>query len=769
MKLNQFITSAFILIALNTATGFINATSKNEQPGILDRMRIEVPASANRPVSFTNKEAAYYYTQTHLNNHEEWSWFEGMNIAKNRIFSGYRLFVGNKELDTRQAEVNVYPYKLVRTYGSKWVEELQLVDYKNCIEISLKGSDEQIGIGLKGEKVNYLSVKNNMAFYSSNEGNYIIAVSSKKNTPIQLKDNIVYTSGKSTGFFIAVGKTDAEALSVLNETRQSISELENERVRRMQNFLSTNAFLRSDNDSLTLAMNWIESTMDQLVTKQQGNGIYAGLPWFNEYWGRDEFISFPGAVLITGQFETARKILKSFAEYQNTDKDSKFFGRVPNIVNPQNIDYHTTDGTPRFIIEIQDYVKYSGDRTLIRELYPNIQNSIEGAVKNWMDTKGYLLHADNETWMDARDGNLIAYTPRGSRANDIQALWYQQLCAGVYFAQYMNDTVSMCRWQKIADNVKSNFEKDFRDNRHNYLADRLTKDDSADFTLRPNQLYALDLVSDEAFKWQVIRKTWEELVYPWGVASLNRQDKDFHPFHFSPENYPKDAAYHRGTVWLWNNGIAMQRMIEAGQVETAYQLFKNMNRQALTMGVVGGLSENMDAYFHSGKSWPRITGTYLQAWSNAEHIRVWYQYFLGIRPDMIHNSLILAPRIPAEIKHLDYNFTIKDCLIQASYISGGTTKYRYTFGKINPNITVDVFPYEIKQVQIPENAVLQLEAIDKHLNIKVLNNQGNIIYSMSSSESNERLAKQNECNQLMNHVQFAFPIGLENHPVTKIH
>ena len=116
-------------------------------------MKIVVPASANRPVSFTNKEAAFYYTQTHLNNHEEWSWFEGMNIAKNRIFSGYQLFAGERELDTRKAEASVYPYKLVRTYIPGLVEELQLVDYKNSIGISLTGTNGPIGIRLKGEKV----------------------------------------------------------------------------------------------------------------------------------------------------------------------------------------------------------------------------------------------------------------------------------------------------------------------------------------------------------------------------------------------------------------------------------------------------------------------------------------------------------------------------------------------------------------------------------------------------------------------------------------
>jgi len=767
MNFRKIIIPIFSGLLLCLVFGFTNIKVSKDNKKLLDNMKIYVPAAENRPVSFTNKEAAYYYTQSHDNNHEEWSWFEGMNISKNRIFSGYELMVGNQKLDNQKSEVWVYPYKLVRKHATKLVEELWMVDYKNVILVSLTGADKPIGISLKGENVKYQNTSNNMAFYSSNEGDYIIAVSSKDNAPIEIKNNQVYTSFHSAGFFVSVGKSREEAITILNTTRQSITRLKAERIKRMQDYLATNTFFSGNDDSLTLAMNWMETTMDQLVTKQQGHGIYAGLPWFNEYWGRDEFIAFPGAVLITGQFETARKILKSFAEYQETDKKSTFFGRVPNIVNPKNIDYHTTDGTPRFIIELQDYVKYSGDVSLIKELYPNVQNSIEGALLNWTDDKGYLLHEDNETWMDARDANLVAYTPRGSRANDIQALWYQQLLAGVYFARYMNDTINMERWERMADKVKSNFENDYRNKQYDYIADRLTRQDTADFTLRPNQLYALDLLDDETFKWQVTRKTWEELVYPWGVASLNRQNEFFHPFHISPENYPKDDAYHRGTIWLWNNGIAMQRMVEAGQVETAYKLFKNMNRQALTMGVVGGLSENMDAYPQPGKSWPRLTGTYLQAWSNAEHIRVWYQYFLGIRPDMILNTLTLAPRIPEEIKNLNYNFRIGKSLIPASYVSGKTKKYRYTFEDIKPKIVVDIFPYEVKQIQIPANTVLQLETTGTKLHITLFNKTGKVISELTAPVSASRLAKQGECNKIMEGVQFAQPIGLENHPVIK--
>jgi hypothetical protein len=76
---------------------------------VLETMKVTVPRQDNRAVSFTNKAAAYYFTQTHETNHPEWSWFEGMNVAKNRVFGGYDLYVGDQKLDNRTAEAVVYP------------------------------------------------------------------------------------------------------------------------------------------------------------------------------------------------------------------------------------------------------------------------------------------------------------------------------------------------------------------------------------------------------------------------------------------------------------------------------------------------------------------------------------------------------------------------------------------------------------------------------------------------------------------------------------
>ena len=734
-----------------------------EPTDLLESMGMAVPAAANRIASFTNKAAAYYYAQTHAPTHSEYSWYEGLNVAKNRVFGGYDLFVDGQRLDNHTADVTVYPQKLVRRHGLL-EEQLWLFDERNLLEVDLTGATQPVGIQLRGDNVAFLHEQDGIAFFSAQEGDFRIAVAARGARSIQMQDQRVVAAGN--GFLLAVGKEEAEAAALIEEGRHDGATLKLAREQRLRQYLLTTTYLTTNNDALTQALRWLAITTDQLVTRQQGDGIYAGLPWFNEYWGRDEFISLPGAVLVTGQFATARQILLSFAEYQQLDKESKYYGRVPNIVNPITIDYHTTDGTPRFIIALRNYVQYSGDTALIKQLYPNVEASILGSLHNWVNTEGYLLHADNETWMDARDANQVAYTPRGSCANDIQALWYEQLLAGAYFAAYMHDTAHEQQWTQLAQQVKAHFARDFRDPQQAYLADRLDAQGHADFTLRPNQLFALPLLDDQDFTRQVLRTTWQELVYPWGVATLNRQDPRFHPYHLVPALYPKDAAYHQGTVWAWLNGVAMQRMLEAGQTETAYQLFAHANQMALTRGVVGGLSENLDAYPQPGQPWPRQTGAYLQAWSNAEQLRVWYQYFLGIRPDVPNHQLTLAPRLPAAIGQLSYRFAVGPGLVDATYQAAPTPTYSYSFAELTINAVVDVFPFAPLPVAVQPGSVLQVTAAPQQLTLQLHDTaSGQLLSEQTATPSPPRLAEQQQNDAVLAGVPFAYPLDLRNHPV----
>ena len=640
------------ILAIATALTFSCAGEKTYKT---DELGINVTSSENREYSYTDKKAGYWYGTTHQ---QELQWYSGWNMAKKRILADYALFIDGAALDRSKAECTVYPDRLERKWDNA-LEIFRMVDNLPILHIGVE--TEAAGTSLELDRSLIAET------YTLDGYEFFI--------PAEAPDKRIMLAGDGAKGFVLTYGTEEECRTLLSEFLANGDALLQARKARINSLVTEYNPVKSNLPELDRALDWITITMDELITQQQGNGIYAGLPWFNEYWGRDMFISMPGACLVTGQFDVAKQILKDFVQLQDTDQTSETYGRIPNRANLEGILYNTTDGTPRLVIQALELAEYSGDTDFLRELYPAIKMSINASIANYTDLHGYLTHADADTWMDVKR-NGIPGSPRGNRANDIQALWYKQLVAGSKIAAMMDDTGTAEGWSGIAQILASYFEKEFCDKSNILIYDHLNADGSPDFQFRPNQLYCFELISDSDFKQKVTRTVWEELVYPWGVASLAQWDPQFHPQHENWHYYHKDDAYHNGTIWLWNNGEAMQRMIEYGQKEEAWKLFKNMNRQALHEGAVGSLSENADAHPRKGQNWVNRSGTFLQAWSNAEHLRVWYQYFLGIRPDMLNSRIIIDPQLPAEITSLETSVKVGD----------GTLHYKYSDGKVKVDL-----------------------------------------------------------------------------------
>lgn len=626
-----------------SCTGLTTGKDRTEEIGI------QVTPEENREYSYTDKKSGYWYGNTHSVASQ---WYSGWNIAKKRILADYTICLEGKDLDRKEAECTVYPDRLVRRWDNA-VETFRMVDNLPIIHIAVETDAEATSIDLDHTLIEDSYMDDHFMYFIPKEAPDM---------------RIMLSSDGEDGFVLTYG-TEEECRALAEEFSKNGGKMIKERKDRINSLVTEYNPTRSNLPELDMALDWITITMDELITRQQGNGIYAGLPWFNEYWGRDMFISMPGACLVTGQFDIAKEILRDFAKLQDTDPESETYGRIPNRANLEGILYNTTDGTPRFVIQALQLAEYSGDTEFLLDIYPAIKRSIDASVRNYTDSKGYLTHADADTWMDVKR-NGIPGSPRGNRANDIQALWYAQLVAGSKIAALLDDIGSAEEWSGLAVHLASNFENDFCNKEEGYIYDHINADGSPDLQFRPNQIYCFDLVSDDDFKQKVTRRVWEELVYPWGVASLAQWDRQFHPQHENWHYYHKDDAYHNGTIWLWNNGMAMQRMIEYGQVDAAWELFKNMNRQALHEGAVGSLSENADAHPREGKTWVNRSGTFLQAWSNAEHLRVWYQHFLGIRPDMLGGKIVIEPRLPSEITDLETTVKIGDGTLHYSYHKG---------------------------------------------------------------------------------------------------
>ncbi|MFH1011863.1 MAG: amylo-alpha-1,6-glucosidase, partial [bacterium] len=470
---------------------------------------------------------------------------------------------------------------------------------------------------------------------------------------------------------IAYGQSEEEALKSARALLADRGGSSLDRRNSLNSMLSVSSF-HSSNSAVADALLWAKKSLVDLQAAG-GTELWAGFPWFAEAWGRDAFISFAGAFLVTANYDIARRILLQFAKWQDKDSASTTFGRIPNRARPDEIVFNTADGTPWWIREIYEYGLYSGDWELWEMLVASEPSSksgqVEGAVRlalrgaiAQMDSLGFVRHADAETWMDAV-GPEGAWTPRGDRAVEVQALWHAAFDVALRMAATCTTKIpddEFKTWFHARELLAENFARYFVRPDGLGLYDHLNSDGSPDMQVRPNHIFALTvpltpLLSEEVAQ-TVLRTVVEKCTYPYGVASLAQDEENFHPFHMHP-NYPKDAAYHNGTVWLWLSGPVKSILISSGHGELAWQIAQVEMNEILHGQTVGTLPELYDAIPQEGESVPRPSGCVSQAWSLAEFCRVFYQDFLGIRPVQVRGEKWtlwrIFPRVPFEWGHTE--------------------------------------------------------------------------------------------------------------------
>lgn len=625
------------------------------------------PGAPPRIFAYTNKHASFY---AGMLNDRNSSGFHGFTREKQKLFEQYWIRIGDELLDPRTATVTVTPAGFQRKYPlHNTVEEVFFADSISLLCVIVRTEhrgDVKIYPALSNWWQDATQSQHGDIYRVFKEGlQSAVMVNglygdwnilspreiSEFDNPAPIHMPLCY-QGKTTGTFGFSFESFFAGYPPFNREVQTMRRLRLSRERRIAQMLAKTSFSSSDSTS-TEAFAWVRTSMDALIMKQLGIGIYAGLPWFDDYWGRDTFISFPGALLVTGQFETAEAVLRSFIRHLDRDTLSSTYGRVPNRIQPSDIIYNTVDGTPWMVIMAWEYFRYSGNSAFMKEILPDIERTIAGAMRR-TDEHFLLRHGSAETWMDAV-GPEGPWSPRGDRAVDIQALWYAQLRAASNIARVAGDTRRAEGWERFADRVHASTLRFFVDSGTPRFADHLDEDGSPDEQLRPNILFPYTIPGSDIFASLpdsvsdvVLRELFSETVYPYGVASLAQNDPAFHPWHEAPGSYPKDAAYHNGTVWTWLTGPAVTVLTQRGLADSAFVLTRSLERLALEAGAQGCIPENTDALPRDGAALPRWSGTFSQAWSAAEYLRNWYQDYLGARPDHDGNGplLRLAPALP---------------------------------------------------------------------------------------------------------------------------
>lgn len=316
------------------------------------------------------------------------------------------------------------------------------------------------------------------------------------------------------------------------------------------------------------------------------SNVFAGLPWFFQFWTRDSMIS--SKALSTIDKNAAESMMKL---HLSKVMDN---GRLPNIIGQNG--FGNADAVGWTFLRCND-VENNGMKHKIIEAG---EKSLNGLLKHYTKDN-FAYNYAKETWMDTDFAND---TREGFRI-EIQAL-------RLGFYKMMHELTKDIKYKILENLLKTKVKEQFWNGR--YLADGL-----GDFTIRPNVFIAAyaypELLSDD--EWAAcFENSLNSLWLEWG--GLSTIDKNHYLFtdHHTGEDR---KSYHRGDSWFWINNLAALVLAKTDKSkfkDKINQIMKASTEEILWKGCIGCHSE-----LSSAKEL-KSEGCYNQAWSNAMFIEL---------------------------------------------------------------------------------------------------------------------------------------------------
>ncbi len=312
--------------------------------------------------------------------------------------------------------------------------------------------------------------------------------------------------------------------------------------------------------------------------------IYAGFPWFFQFWKRDTAISLRGLYLINKK--KAKDVFWALIEGESRGP------RGNKIV----------DG-PGWVYKRAFLFLNQFDQSEKQKLSDKLFETVN--FDNYSELK---LNKKKETWMDSisRDGARI----------ELQALRLSKYKLG-----RVVDKKRSGEYERMEKELRKKVKKLFWDG--SILADGYHPEvGSVDKTIRPNIFLAYyiypELLSREEWK-KCFRKALDRLWLDWGgLATVDKTDYRFHSLH-TGEN---PESYHQGDSWFFVNNLAAVAMNRLDDNTFTYEIksiLEASREDLLWNGAIGHHSEVSSA------EKLRAQGTVSQAWSLATYLEIMYE------------------------------------------------------------------------------------------------------------------------------------------------
>ncbi len=400
----------------------------------------------------------------------------------------------------------------------------------------------------------------------------------RKSTPYS---RWVYNAGTISAqrFAIAAGRTKKEAVAearrVLNSRMLLIH-------RQMKEIFQPKTPMPK---KISLAYQCACTALDSLSVGDEG--VYAGIPWFYQFWLRDEAVSC-NALRMIGRNRLAKNILKRhIGSLSSKSLPAAFSGYcLDTIDGPGWLGLRYQQNSDLFSKKEQVF--------MVKKLR-NAFNALKAMMQNELVHNGPL-----ETWMDTSvDGRD---TREGARI-EIQALM-------LALARALGE---------------KEFEKDLVQRvRETFWDGSMLHDGLNDPTIRPNVFIAA-----YAYPWLLSREQWEkcfDTVLPrlwlsWGGLSSIDTSHELFTDHYTGQD---NVSYHRGDSWFWLNNLAalvLYRSNAAKYKKYIEQIVEASSHEILELGAIGHHAELSSARALSSR------GCVSQAWSSAMFIELCNEMF----------------------------------------------------------------------------------------------------------------------------------------------
>ena len=391
----------------------------------------------------------------------------------------------------------------------------------------------------------------------------------------------------------------------------------------------------------------------------------AGLPWFMTMFGRDSIFTSLQSLPFTP--ELAATTLRVLGDWQGSRQDDfrdEDPGRILHEMRygemaafeerPHSPYYGSVDATPLYVILLDEYERWSGDRKLVRELEFEAR-----AALNWIDEyadlmgNGYISYKrrneqsglENQAWKDS--WNSIAYSdgrlPDFPRATcELQGYAYDAKMRGARLARLVwKDEAYAASLEAGAADLKRRFNRDFWIPDREYFALALDADGSQVDALASNIGHLLwSGIVDASKAEAVVGHLMGPRMYSgWGIRTMATGEGRYNP-----------VGYHLGTVWPFDNSFIAWGLRRYGFKEEAAQLASGILDAAVVFE--GRLPEAFGGYERSVTKYPvrYPTACSPQAWSTGAPLLL-LRTMLGLEP--MGDNLVVDPVLPASIGHLE--------------------------------------------------------------------------------------------------------------------